>query len=83
MERIVRWMYLLLWVIIIAASHPEFAFAFAKKPSLPALSQTAEEKKYACPMQCVFFDKPGKCPKCLMEMWEVETSSSAAAASRI
>lgn len=45
--------------------------AFAKKPS-PA-AQPAETKKYACPMQCKLSDKPGKCPKCGMEMWEVSS----------
>lgn len=43
------------------------AFAFAKKPS-PAPGAV---QKYACPMQCILLEKPGKCPECGMELWEV------------
>lgn len=29
-------------------------------------------RKYMCPMKCATSDKPGKCPKCGMEMAEVK-----------
>lgn len=31
-------------------------------------------EKYACPMGCVQSDKPGKCPKCGMEMKKLAKS---------
>jgi len=39
----------------------------AKKP---AAKQAQASKKYACPMKCAEADKPGKCPKCGMDMTE-------------
>lgn len=44
-------------------------FAFAKKPA--DFAESIETKHYACPMQCQLSEKPGECPKCGMEMWEV------------
>ena len=44
-------------------------FAFAKKPN-PALQSLRAGKKYMCPMRCYVSDKPGKCSKCGMELWE-------------
>ena len=32
--------------------------------------EAAQAKKYACPMGCAESDKPGKCPKCGMNMTE-------------
>jgi hypothetical protein len=59
-----------LFVILLLASSPS-VFAFAKKPE-PAPSSVAAGPKFACPMFCVLTEKPGKCPKCGMEMSEVE-----------
>lgn len=50
------------------------AFSFAKKPAAPsAAASPAAKKYYMCPMRCQLSEKPGKCPKCGMEMWEVSS----------
>lgn len=45
-----------------AASMKEHKVSAPAKPAKPA--------KYSCPMGCAASDKPGKCPKCGMEMKE-------------
>ncbi len=59
-------------LLVFLASVPN-AHAFAKRPKA-AVPAEAASKKYCCPMQCQILDKPGKCPKCGMEMWEVSAS---------
>ncbi len=44
--------------------------SFMKDPGKYAVEEKAAAKKYACPMGCVESDKPGRCPKCGMDMTE-------------
>lgn len=39
-------------------------------PEEHAKKEAKASKKYACPMKCAESDKPGKCPKCGMNMTE-------------
>ncbi|MBI4655759.1 MAG: YHS domain-containing protein [Elusimicrobia bacterium] len=46
---------------------------FIKKPEQYISKETKKSVKYVCPMGCAESDKPGKCPKCKMEMIEKNT----------
>lgn len=53
-----------------------------EQENLPAKTEVADAKKYACPMQCEgtkTYAEAGKCPVCKMDLQEVamaETDSS-------
>lgn len=49
-----------------AKEHP----AAAERPAAKGAKKVAMAHKYACPMGCAESDKPGKCPKCGMQMKE-------------
>lgn len=59
------------WILIGMVFSAPAVWAMGKKP---VSGVQAELKRYACPMQCVIAEKPGKCPKCGMEMWELSAS---------
>ncbi|MDQ7773147.1 MAG: YHS domain-containing protein [Elusimicrobiales bacterium] len=44
--------------------------SFMKDPEKYAVKEKAAAKKYVCPMGCAESDKPGRCPKCGMDLVE-------------
>ena len=62
---------ILFWSLILMVVIPAVAFSFAKKPAVSQNAGTVSGKKYGCSMGCYFSDKPGKCPKCGMDLMEV------------
>jgi YHS domain-containing protein len=51
--------------------------SFAAEPEKYAVKEKAVKKKYACPVGCAESDKPGKCPKCGMDLVEKKEEPAA------
>ncbi|MBI4350146.1 MAG: YHS domain-containing protein [Elusimicrobia bacterium] len=52
--------------------------SFIKNPEKYLAKKTEAGKRYACPMGCAESDKPGKCPKCGMNMTEKKAARNKA-----
>ena len=52
--------------------------SFIKNPEKFLAKKKETGKRYACPMGCAESDKPGKCPKCGMNMTEKKAAQSKA-----
>ncbi|KAF0126866.1 MAG: copper/silver-translocating P-type ATPase [Elusimicrobia bacterium] len=52
--------------------------SFAAEPEKYAVKEKAVKKKYVCPMGCAESDKPGRCPKCGMDLVEKKKEQPAA-----
>lgn len=61
------------WILILVFASTAQVFAFSRKPKTETAPETSVlvRKKYMCPMQCQAYEKPGKCGKCGMDLWEV------------